>query len=383
MSVHPLRADSRSDVIAALARLADGPVGILDEQHLGHPYAPVTRLCLDRDLPGIGSSVVVKTRRTDGPGHGGPAFLRREAAGLLTASASGVAPRLVHVDDVSGLTIQTDVGAWPTLQDLLLSSDPAAAARGMTAMAEALGRLQAATTDREGEHRRTLGERAGDTDFGAGYLHTAAHWRQLEVDCRDLSLPPAESAREEALALFARSAAPPVGALIHLDPNPTNVMITPDGARLVDFEGCRFGHPGIDAAFLIYPFPHHSNPWGVLPRHLTTEVEETYHRTLAVGGADRILADYDSMITDGAAITLIGRVRRLRQIADPDQEPSDSWRRRGQVVQQIATFRELAERSMTLPALSAWLTRLADSFAERWPDATEPPAPLYPAFGRS
>ncbi|WP_157683632.1 phosphotransferase [Microlunatus soli] len=380
MPVHPLTDDGRDLIIAALSRIAGRPIAVIDQQHVGHDHAPVTRLRLDQDLAGVGDSVMIKTRRTDGAGHGGPPFLRREAAGLLTAADSGVTPRLLHFDDRAGLAIQTDVGTWPTLQELLLGSDPDAAAAGMIATGEALGRLHATTIDREDEHRRTLQGFAADTDSDAGYVHTGEHWQQLEAACRDLDLPAAEPARAEALALFARAADPQPGTLIHVDPNPTNVLITADGARLVDFEGCRFGHPGIDAAFLIYPFPHHSHPWGLLPGPLVDEVEDSYRRTLAAAGTDRMLADDTGMLTDGAAITLIGRVRRLRLIAASGQQPLESWRRRGQVVQQVATFARLAERSRTLPELTEWLTRLAAAMVRRWPDATDPPAPLYPAF---
>lgn len=380
MPVHPLNDDRRDLIIAALSRIAGRPVAITHQEHVGHDYAPVTRLRLDQELADVGDSVMIKTRRTDGDGHGGPPFLRREAAGLLTAADSGVTPRLVHFDDAAGLAIQTDIGTWPTLHELLLGSDPDAAAAGMIATGEAVGRLHAATIDREDEHRRILQGFDADADADAGYVHTGEHWQQLEAACHDLDLPAAEPARDEALALFARAADPRPGTLVHFDPNPTNVLITPDGARLVDFEGCRFGHPGIDAAFLIYPFPHHSHPWGLLPRALVDQAEDTYRRTLADAGADRLLADYSSVITDGAAITLIGRVRRLRLLAAAGQEPLESWRRRGQVVQQVATFGRLAERSRTLPVLAGWLARLADAMAERWPDATQPPAPLYPVF---
>lgn len=384
MPVHLLDDDRRDQVIAVLSKLTDEAIDVIDEDHVGHDYAPVTRLRFDRHLSGIGDSVMIKTRRTDGDGHGGPPYLRREAAGLLTARDSGVTPQMLHFDDVAGLVIQTDVRPGPTLQELLMGANPDAAATGMIATAEAIGRLHAATADRGDEHQRTLEGFDADSDSGASYVHDADHWSRLETACRDLDLPPAEPAREDALALFARVAvAGDSAALIHLDPNPTDVLMNEAGARLVDFEGCRFGLAGIDASFLIYPFPHHSHPWGLLPETLAAEVEDANLRALADGGATRILADYDQMVTDGAAITLIGRVRRLRLLAEPDQEPPNSWRRRGQVVQQIQTFTRVAERSNTLPELTAWLNRLAAAMADRWPDATTPPPPLYPAFANS
>ncbi|WP_129670247.1 hypothetical protein [Phytoactinopolyspora endophytica] len=101
---------------------------------------------------------------------------------------------------------------------------------------------------------------------------------------------------------------------------------------------------------------------------------------LADGGAHQVLAGYDQMLVDGAAIALIGRISRLPLISRPDQSRHDSWRRRGQIVQQIRIFTGLAERTDSMPAFSDWLRTLAAAMINRWPDAASPPAPLFPAF---
>lgn len=163
---------------------------------------------------------------------------------------------------------------------------------------------------------------------------------------------------------------------------PTNVLITNAGARLVDFEGCRFGHPGIDAAFLHYLFPHHSKPWGLLPEAVTEAADAAYRTVLSHGGADPILHRYDRMLADGAAITLIGRISRLPTIARSDQSPRDSWRRRGQIVQQIRTYTRLSERTGTPSDFTSWLRKLETVMIGRWPDATDPLPPLFPAFAK-
>ncbi len=170
-------------------------------------------------------------------------------------------------------------------------------------------------------------------------------------------------------------------ALIHLDLNPSNVLITDAGARLIDFEGCRFGHLGIDACFLRYPFPHHSNPWGTLPEAVVEAADLAYRTALADGGADAVLADYDRMLADGAAIPLIGRIMRLPRVADPDQSAEDGLRRRGQIVHQIEVFGGLADRAGGLQAFAVWLRELAAAMIGCWPEVGAPP-PLYPAFAR-
>lgn len=382
MSEYPLTAARREWVRARLARLVGGEVLIIAERHVGHEWAPVTRVVLDREIPGVGESVLIKTRRVEDSGHGGPAFLRREAAGLRTAAGSGVTAELIDFDDAAGVVIQSDLGDWPTLQDVLIGGRPADAEAGMVALGGAVGRLQAATLGRRDDHRRVLDGFAADVDTGNGYAFGLEAWDRIEEACAELGLPPAGAARDDVRALLRRtSETGRFDALIHLDLNPSNVLITDAGARLIDFEGCRFGHLGIDACFLRYPFPHHSNPWGTLPEAVVEAADLAYRTALADGGADAVLADYDRMLADGAAIPLIGRIMRLPRVADPDQSAEDGLRRRGQIVHQIEVFGGLADRAGGLQAFAVWLRELAAAMIGCWPEVGAPP-PLYPAFAR-
>lgn len=387
MPAYPLSDARRQRVLGRLSRLAGREVLVASERHVGHEWAPVTRVVLDRELPGVGASVMIKTRRVDGSGHGGPAFLRREAAGLRTAAGSGVAAELIDFDDASGVAIQSDLGDWPTLQDLLLDQDqrtddePAAVA-GMVALATAAGRLHASTLGRRDDHQRELGRYAADVVTGQSYQLGLQAWGGIERACTELRLPSAVTARDEVRSLLDRITQPgPFDALIHLDLNPTNALITDAGARLVDFEGCRFGHLGIDACFLRYPFPHHSNPWGRLPEPVVEATDLAYRTALADGGADEVIAGYDRMLADGAAIPLIGRIIRLPRVAAANQSAADGRRRRGQIVHQIGAFGPLADRAGGLSVLTDWLRELAAAMTNRWPEAADP-APYYPAFAR-
>ncbi|UEJ81281.1 phosphotransferase [Brachybacterium halotolerans subsp. kimchii] len=381
MPAHPLTAERLATIRAALSRITGDGVAVVSSQHVGHEWAPVTRLELDRAVPGIGPTVLVKTRRVNGAGHGGPAYLRREAAALRTAARSGVTARAILMDDAAGLLVQSDLGAWPTLQERLLGRDPTAAARAMTGMATTVGRLHAATLGRDAEHAQHLAAFAADVETGQSYAFGWEAWDEIEQACADTGLPQGGRARQEFGRLLRRAAAPGCGAVLtHLDLNPTNVLLTPDGARLVDFESSGFGHPGIDACFLHYPFPHHSAPWAVLPDAVVASADAAYRTALSAGGAARILENYDQMLADGAAIALIGRLRRLRLIAEADQTPADGRRRRGQIVQQIRTFLRIAEPTHDLSAVQEWIRALMETMVSRWPESENPPAPLFPAF---
>lgn len=383
MPAHPPTEARRAAVTAALSRVAGDAVAVLDEQHVGHDWAPVTRLRLDRDLPGVGASVIVKHLRVSGEGHGGPPHLRREAAGLRTAARSGVAPRLLHVDDGAGFLLQEDLGTWPTLQDHLLGDDPRAATAALVAMATAVGRLHATTVGSDAEHRDVLDAFSSDVTSGALYDLGADHWERVERQCADLRLPAGRPARAAVLRLLGRVAARgPHTALVHLDLNPTNVLITDDGARLIDFEGSRIGHTGIDACFLHYPFPHHSSPWGVLPPEAVESADAAYRAALTASGADLLAADHDQVLADGAVVALLGRLVRLPLIARPDQARADARRRRGQIVHQVETCARLTERAGGLAPVTGWLGSLGAALTRRWPAAAASRAPVFPAFSR-
>jgi hypothetical protein len=349
-------------------------------QQVGHDWAPVTRLVLDREL-GVGRTVIVKTRRVDGEGHGGPAYLRREVAGLRVAGPSGVAARVILTDDLAGVVVQSDLGSWPTLEGVLHGQDPERAAAAMEDFARTVGRLHAGTLGCRAEYELAVAE-LGDVTTGAGAgTGGVRRWHVVEQACTELGFPDARTARAD--IAFVRSQLDDPGeyaALVHHDLNPTNVLVTDRGTRLVDFEGSGVGHVGFDVSFLHYPFPHHSANWSVLPESITEAADRAYRNELSSALPAEAMDGYDKMLAVGAAAALASRVTRLPVIARTDQSPYDSWRRRAQLVQQIGVFNRLAVRADSLLELAGWFCELADAMTERWPDATEPPPKLFPAF---
>jgi len=368
---YPLTEDRRRIVLSLLERVLGERPAIVAEQAVGHAWAPVTRLVLDRALPDGGSCVIVKTRRVDGEGHGGPAHLRREHAGLCLAASAGVAPRVLGFDDDAGVIAVTDLGRWPTVEAVLLGDDEHAARLAMIELGRAVGRLHAATLIVTLD--RTSPE-ACDAPLGP-----IVDWASVEAVCDEHRFPDARVARDDVAALHARLAWPaPFIGLVHTDLNPTNALVTPNGVKLVDFEGSARGHLGFDAAFLHYPFPTYSAHWATLPDDVVREADRAYRAAVAPALPRGALARYDDMLATGAAAVLVLRVQRLAKLVDPAQPPGDRWRRRAQLVQQIGVFEQLAARP--LPLLGTWLTRLAHAMAERWSDATTPPPALFSAF---
>ncbi|WP_433064846.1 hypothetical protein [Dactylosporangium sp. CS-033363] len=351
----PLRAEQRDAVRALLG----GEATVVGEEKLGHPAAPVTRLTFGREVEGVGRTVVVKTRRVEGDGHGGPAYLRREEAALRAVAELGVAPRLIAADQDAGVVVTSDLGTWPTLEDLLLGDDAEAAAQALVAFGTTVGRLHAGTA----------------TDVGSPLPWPGAErWEDVEAACKELGLPDARVAAEDAAFIAAQFAAPGAyGVLAHNDLNPGNAVVTPDGVRLVDFEGAGHGHLGFDASFLHFPFPTYSAHWATIPGHVTHEADRAYRAALAGEGLGRAIAV-------GAAAALAVRVQRLYVLASGDQPALTRWRRRAQLVQQIGVFTRLAGEAGMLAGMAGWFERLAGAMAKRWPDATDPAPAVFPAF---
>lgn len=383
---HPLT-PARLARTLELLEVAD-PSAVVAREPLGREYAPVTRLRFRDPVEAAGgaTTVVVKTRRVDGPGWGGPHHLRRELVALQLADGRhDLSPALLAGDEPAGLLVLSDLGPWRSLEDVLLGDDAGAAGQAMVDLGTALGTLHGRTTDVEHEHAAALARLGTDARRDRlGLWPASRHWPDVIRASRELGFPDAgtSAVRDDIDQVTDALEAPgEFGALVHLDLNPTNVLVTPSGARFVDFEGSTFGHPGIDASFLHYPFPNYSPHWSVLPAEVVTAADAAYRTALATSvpaAADDAI--YARMLAVGAAGALTIRVQRLPVLAAADQTAHDSWRRRAQLTQQIEVFVALAGRADALPALRRWFAELAEAMAERWDDATSPPPPVYPAF---
>lgn len=381
--VTPLSAPRCARVLELLAPILGERPRVVTAHPLGSEWAPVTRLRLDTLLPGGGTSVVVKTTRQGSGEWGVIEHLRRERVALELLAGSGVAPTLLAADDAFELIVMTDMQG-PRLEELLLGTDRPAAAAAMAALGDALGRLHTATLGREDEHLDSMDRYGSPRPAGDRYgMWTGVEgWDHIEETADLLGFPSPRGAREDVAHVRAQLLDPgPFLALTHTDPGPPNVIAAGEGAALVDFEGSGFRHIGLDIAWLHFPFPNYSAHYAVLPPEVVRAADDAYRARLSVALPETLNDnDYGAMLAVGMAAALVVRTHRLDRLASEGQDSHGSWRRRTQLHQQIQVFVEFCRMTGQLTDLAHWFESLAVSMADRWPDAGEPPPPLFPAF---
>jgi hypothetical protein len=227
------------------------------ERHLGRKgRAIVARLRLDD-----GETVVVKgpSRPIAEGGASSGAWspvdrFRNEVAALRTlGGAGGIVPRLLAADPEHMWMVLEDLGETRSLANALLSRDPVAAMKAISAWASALGQLHRASADpvtmsRWESERTALG---GLPPQESAVLALASARPQL-----DLLVNNVRDAESAAVEIDLRLSDRRWWAMTPRDACPDNCALQEDGsAVLFDFEGGGTRHSLLDAAYLVTTFP--------------------------------------------------------------------------------------------------------------------------------
>lgn len=352
----------------------------------GNPWPWVFRCTLSGGAGVLPSSVIVKLRRPDAHLRSEPERLPIERAALefLTALGTTLGPRLVAADTVGGMLIMEDLGTGPALEDLLVGADAHAAEDGLLAFATALGQLHARTAGHAAEYYRVrqqygpidpLSDRVG---AGGGVAHA---WQTLQaIVAKRRYLPPPDGVDADLAVLLDVLAQPgPYLAFSNGDTCPQNCRLTAAGPCLIDWEHAGFRHALLDATALRFPFG--ACPcWSRLPELVGTRAEAAYRAAFAPACPEVLdPVGYEQGLTVACAAWTIERLVRLPKLEQADVPHPMGFSRRGQVLDAIATTRQSARVSGSVPRLASWLGDLELALRRRWPHL--PPAqPHYPVF---
>ncbi|GLW05527.1 hypothetical protein Misp01_06570 [Microtetraspora sp. NBRC 13810] len=334
------------------------------------------------DLGGNPRSTVLRCRTAAGGSVIVKAYTgERDALRAFTSEAAGLSlgvagPELLGVDPEYPMVVMRDLGDLPTLVDVLLGGDAGAAREGLLSWAATLGRLAAESV----RHRRRF------TGLRARFHKGVPGWDEepwLAEDADGLlallagtgiTAPDGLAADLEAIGAVS---GPEFSAFTPGDTCADNVLLTPDGPVLIDFESASFAPVFLTAAYFRMPF---SSCWCVfrLPGDVAAQVEDAYRAEVA--------EVYPPLADDGlwrpgvrravAAWTVNATVHLLPR-STPDR-PTHRIRRPVPTLRQLLRYRwEEAGELTEYPAFAETMGLLLREVAADW---DVPSLPCYPAF---
>ncbi|OZC82952.1 kinase [Rhodococcus sp. 06-418-5] len=268
-------ADPVSEVVAAAQRLltkrTGAPVTLIDPVNLGGSgQAIVLRVRVSENPFQLPRTLVIKQVRDLPAESGQPAELAdissssaflREAASYQFANAlatdSRPGPELHAYDLDARLLVLSDLGDASPITTLLRNSDEAAVTNSLMAMAQALGRMHAATVGREDDFAALL-RRVGQPDstdgISAQIPGALAEVPGMLTDLLGVGATPdaildrvSRSGR-----LFAHGA---FRAFSPSDLCPDNIIVNDEGVRFLDYEWGGFRDATLDITYALASFP--------------------------------------------------------------------------------------------------------------------------------
>ncbi len=371
---------------ASLARAAGEPIAIEDisplgeEQRRNHIIRAVAR-----GAAGDPQHIVIKATRAadydataeDVVANGGIAC-EWAAASLLDRRGASTA-RFLAGDAAAGVIVFADLGADAPWLAAPLQDGPASDAEAaLLSYATSLGRLHATTVGCHETYAAAM---------QAGYPHArlpqaiSERWLARVIGIGPSLLGGALPESELAVLSDRMRDPGPWLALVHGDPCPDNVLLTPQGATLLDFEFAAPGHALIDAAYWRMGFP---TCWcaGRVPDTVVERVEQAYRDAVA-DAIPQALADAE-FHREYAVAVIVRLFASLEWHLDAALKSDSTWgiaTKRNRILWHLQSAIEATQRSASLPGLRSVLQTWLTNLENRWPDV--PPLPVFPAFATS
>lgn len=281
-----------------------------------------------------------------------------EVEALRTLPAD-MRPELVAVGE--RVVVMEDLGTGPSLADLLLGDDPAAAENALLTWATTLGGALKPTL-REG-----IPTKAVNFDAGTDALHQLASDFAVDVPGG------LDNEIESIKALVANSS--PWLAFCPSDTCPDNNRVMPDGSiKFFDFEGAAWRHAATEAAYCRAPF---CTCWCVaaLPDGMTDAMEAAFMAALSPPDPE----GFRAAVGPSAIAYALRGFAYFRYFLDSNAPIGPGDRAPSTGRQYVhARLRFMASNDNQLPAIAQLTGGLADAMLTRWPEST--PFPRYPAF---
>ncbi len=330
----------------------------------------VARYLLAGGPAGTPESVTLKWLRDDPNwGRADPRQMLNERAALEFLQEIGlpIAPRFLFSDANTTILVMEDLQPQRPLYDLLDGPVSGEAALGLTAFAQALGRLGAETAGREEAYLKLRAALGPPEDLSAFRTDRIARlWQKSRAAAESVEVEVAPAAEAEMSGVLDILAAPgPFRAFSNGDAGENNFLWDGSDGRIIDFEFAGFQHALLDGACLHVVHPR----WIAFPDPLASGLEATYRSALAEGISEAADDRTWNRAMGGAVMarSLASLGHRIVKVgARPFGDPSRP---------QLISIFEFAARAVrqhgVLPALAGLCDELAETLRRRWPDARE------------
>jgi hypothetical protein len=286
------------------------------------------------------------------------------------ADAHGIAPHHYGGDAAARLLVLEDLGEWRTLGELLAAGDSEAIEGALSALAQPMARLVAGTMGTELAERYERLRLALPGGAGLGRRQEAARWCEALPRAAAWFVAlgfPVDAAFDRACARVAEAYAEPgvFLAFSHGDPAPSNNLIGPTGARLLDFEYGTYRHALYDVTgwYILCPLPE---AWAAI-------LHNAFRQHLA--GMCSLAADEATYRAAWATMCAYRAMALLSwfplNILDADRPWAEGWTMRGALLTAATRLERATAGVSELEAISDAASRLAGAARDRWPDIGE------------
>lgn len=256
------------------------------------------------NLPGSDRASVVRVRTPDektyvlksfDPASAGEGWVR-EAAALATLRGRGMPiPTLVAAGSEPPWVLMSDLGTGPNLATALLTADPIEAQRALLDWALAVGRVHSGSASARELFSNNLDQRCGDLPAA---VDTTEIFLADTADAFTSILPGLGISSSASALAELRAVNRHLGsehALSPADTCPDNNTRTPDGMKLLDFEGTTFRHIAWDAAYLTVPWPSCWCSWA-LPAAVSESAVSTWRAAVSATFPSAATPDFDAKL---------------------------------------------------------------------------------------
>jgi thiamine kinase-like enzyme len=350
----------------------------------------VLRLPLIAD--GLPDSIIIKQIPEDARFGASNRLLSEWAALEFMNHLEGeFAPRLILGNLDSLILITEDLGAVPSLQDILSEGQADQAHAHLIAYGRFLGQLQAASFGREEEFRAIQSRLGAETPPNDSSLDLRPLKEAMSRSFAQAKWNDSEKLIEEALHLSnAMHDDSPLRVFTHHDAGPNNILLTGQGTRFVDFEFSRYEHALLDMTALRLAFPPFSHGRRI-PQETVLAYEKAY-RESAVQKMPSLLDDsiYSKALELASAKWLLTKIVGAGDLfyplivcndwsyATPDAKPERLVYNRRMNYTWLWTYLESFPNAQYLPATYRFLSTIAETMRRHNPELE--PFEYYKAF---